>query len=104
MNTATKIVVGLALCLAVAVTGCKKEEAKKPQVEEGPSKEDVRRGIGKMLPSVQRFDAGQDLRNIGQLYAACVLGGTPPKKIEDLSGLDARTVKAINEGQYVVLW
>ena len=56
------------------------------------------------MPIVQRNDAGMDLRNIAQLYAADALAWMPPKKIEDLKGLDAETRKALNAGIYVVLW
>jgi hypothetical protein len=108
----------LALGLTLSAAGCKQEKApetedKPPAVKppskvtpvpDLPSRTDVRSGIGKMLPSVQRHDAGMDLRNIAQLYAADHLTGSPPKKVEDLKGLDARAVEAIKDGTYVVLW
>jgi len=89
----------LPLALLLAFAGCKQDKE-----EEGPSKADIRKGIEKRAPLVQRHDAGMDLRNIAQLYCADALGGSPPKKLEDLKGLDRATMQAINDGTYVVLW
>jgi hypothetical protein len=88
--------------------GCKKHaapaEGANPPPEEGPTKEDIRKGIGKMLPSVQRHDAGMDLRTIAQMYAADHLLGSAPKKLEDLQNLDRRTAGLVKDGTYVVIW
>jgi hypothetical protein len=99
----------LLLALLLALAGCKKEKANPPAAgaspaNDGPSKADIRAGVGKMLPSVQRDTAGMDLRNIAQLYATSLLTGTSPKKIEDFRDLDPRTVQAVKNGEYVVLW
>jgi hypothetical protein len=101
--------------MLLALSGCKQEKApeadvasaavkQKTTVPEGPSRDDVRTGVGKMLPSVQRHDAGMDLRNIAQLYAADFALGSPPKKVEDMKELDARAVQAVKDGAYVVVW
>jgi hypothetical protein len=121
MTTVGRLSGALPLVLALAVAGCKEGAAKpsagpagakpapaagnpsKPAAE-GPSKEDVRKGIGKQLPLVQRFDAGKDLRTLAQLYYADYLSDTPPKKVEDLRDLPASVVNAIKQGEYVVVW
>jgi hypothetical protein len=97
------------LALLLVLAGCKEQAANQSgpgpaPAAQGPTREDVRQGVGKMLPSVQRHDAGMDLRNIAQLYFADAQLGSPPKKVEDLKGLDAKTVQAIKDGIYVVLW
>jgi hypothetical protein len=112
----------LALPLVLTLAGCKEgaatpsagptgakpapaaAEAPGKPAAAGPSKEDIRKGIGKQLPLVQRGFAQLDLQNIAKLYAADALAGTPPKKVEDLAGLEPRVVQAIKGGQYVVLW
>jgi hypothetical protein len=98
----------VAAATLLALAGCKEPKsggkADQAAAAQGPSKDDVRKGIEKRAPIVQRHDAGMDLRNIGQLYAADALAGIPPKKIEDLKGLDSRTIKALQDGDYVVLW
>jgi hypothetical protein len=98
----------LSATLLVTTAGCKRDkpqvDAEQAAAQDRQSREDVRKGVGKMLPNVQRHDAGMDLRNIAQLYSADALGGTPPKKLEDLKGLDARAAQAVKDGLYVVLW
>lgn len=91
------------LLLGLLLVGCKKGGQAK-QEDEGPTRQDIRAGVGKMLPSVQRFDAAQDLRNIAQLYSAAALLGTAPKKVEDLPELPNQLAQAIRDGVYVVLW
>jgi hypothetical protein len=102
--------------LLLALSGCKQEKApeadsappgaakKITAVDEGPTRQDVRSGIGKMLPSVQRHDASLGLQEIAKLYSIDWTTGTPPKKVEDLKGLNAEIVKAVKDGVYVVLW
>jgi hypothetical protein len=101
------------LAVVLAVMGCKQQAAQSggkqsgagtPAAEEGPTKEDIRKGIGKRLPIVQRNDAAMDLQNIAKLYLIDAQLGMPPKKVEDLQGLDARAVKAVKDGEYVVIW
>jgi hypothetical protein len=106
MNATRWLTGVLSVMVVLAAIGCKKPKAEgsKPPEEEGPTKEDIRKGIGKMLPSVQRHDAGMDLRNIAQLYAADALGGSAPTKLEDLRDLDARAKRFVQDGTYVVIW
>jgi hypothetical protein len=108
MNATRWLAGALSVMLVLAAIGCKKHaapaEGANPPPEEGPTKEDIRKGIGKMLPSVQRHDASMDLRTIAQLYAADALGGSAPKKLEDLKGLDGRTAGLVKDGTYVVIW
>jgi hypothetical protein len=103
----------LPLAALLALAGCKEEAGKQgdakqgaapPAAPGGPSRQDIRTGVGKMLPSVQRGFAELDLQNIAKLYAADALAGMAPKKIEDLKGIDGRTIQAVKSGQYVVLW
>jgi hypothetical protein len=91
------------LAVLLALAGCKKPRPTQPEVEEGPSRQDINKGIGKYLPSVQRHMAGVDLRSLAQLYID-VAQTTPPKRVEDLKGLDAQTVKAIKDGEVIVVW
>ncbi len=111
MNILTLLRGLLVLTLVLALAGCKEGGAKqdggnaaKPAADEGPSKEDIRAGIGKTLPSAQRGFAGLDLQNIAKLYAVNALTGTPPKGVQDLRDLDARTRHAVEDGTYVVVW
>jgi hypothetical protein len=92
--------------MLLSLVGCKepKSGGKGDQFSEGPSREDIKKGIEKRAPIVQRHDAGMDLRTIAQMYAGDWLGGVAPKKLEDLKGLDARTVQLVQDGVYVVLW
>lgn len=92
------------LALLLALAGCKKPKPTQPEADEGPSKRDIVRGIGRELPIVQRGLAGADLRTLAQLYIFASQAGTPPKKVEDLKELDAQTVKAIKEGDVIVVW
>lgn len=95
----------LLLVLLLVSTGCKKAKVTEPEAEEGPSRQDIRTGIGRQSPAFQRFDAGQDLRNIAQLYVFGFQGGTPPTKVEDLGReLPGPVLQAIKEGKYIVLW
>jgi hypothetical protein len=94
----------LLLALLLALAGCKKPKPTQAEADEGPSREQINRGIGNILPSVQRVAAGADLRTLAHLYNIDAQAGTPPKKVEDLKELDAKTVKAIKEGEVVVLW
>jgi hypothetical protein len=106
MNATRWLTGVLSVMVVLAAIGCKKPKAEgaKPPEEEGPTKEDIRKGIGKMLPSVQRHDAGMDLRNIAQLYFADHQLGSAPKKLEDLKDLDARAKRFVQDGTYVVIW
>jgi hypothetical protein len=99
----------LTAAILLAPAGCKEPKTEgnakqRAAAADGPTKEDIRKGIEKRAPLVQRHDAGMDLRNISQLYIADALGGVAPKKLEDLRGLDARTIQAVKDGVYVVLW
>jgi hypothetical protein len=105
----------LSVALLLAPAGCKQEKKEKEKVkegdgeqpavvEEGPSKEDVRKGIETRLPILQRHDASMDLLAIARIYSSEALLGMPPKKIEDLKDLDARIAQSVKDGDYVVIW
>jgi hypothetical protein len=69
-----------------------------------PRGANLRRGVGNMLPSVQRGFAELDLQNIAKLYCIEALAGNSPKKIESLGGLEPRVIQAVKSGEYVILW
>jgi hypothetical protein len=96
----------LLLALVLALTGCKKPKPTQAEADEGPSREAIQRGLGKTFPVVGRTVALAHLTTIAQLYGFYrdAHGGASPKKLEDLKDLDAQTVRAVKEGEYVVVW
>jgi hypothetical protein len=94
------------LVLLLAVAGCKKPKPTQAEADEGPTREQIQRGLGKTFPVVGRTVALAHLTSIAQLYGFYrdANGGASPKKIQDLKDLDAQTVRAVKEGEYVVVW
>jgi hypothetical protein len=104
------------LAALLTVAGCKQQAAKeadakvpeaKPvagQVPDVAGPQKFRKGFTNTLPSVQRGLTGLDLRSLAQMYYTDFQADAPPKKVEDLKGLDAQSVKAIKDGDYVVFW
>jgi hypothetical protein len=125
MSTIVRLRGAMPLLLLLALTGCKEgankegaanQDAAKPgegkqtQAPKPPTPQeqiqpnDMRKGIGKYLPSVNRAFLATDLQSIAKLYEAELLAGNSPKSVKDLSGLEPRVVREINDGLYVVLW
>jgi hypothetical protein len=94
------------LALALALAGCKKS---KPAAEEdeGPSKQDIRQGIGRQAPAFARYNAATDLKTFAGLYVFYTTehGNRPPARLEDLNLRQdaAQVAKAFEEGAYVAV-
>jgi hypothetical protein len=114
MTTSERLRSALVLVPLLVLAGCGDQSAKQSDANPAAASPaagtqpygpvNVRSGVGKLLPSVQRGAAELDLQNIAKLYAADLLTENAPKKVEDLKGLDPRVVKAVKDGEYVVVW
>jgi hypothetical protein len=102
--------VGLAALLALLpAAGCKKSTPSGPvkAEEEGPTRQDIQRGIAKNVPAVGRFNASTDLRTLAQLYSTYAAEqGKGPSRLEDLDLQkdDPKLLQHVKDGEYVVVW
>ena len=93
------------LALSLTLSGCKKPKPAATE-DEGPSRQDIRQGIGRQSPAFARYNAATDLKSFAELYFAYVTAnGRPPARVEDLDlQRDAPQIaRAIQEGEYVVV-